>query len=53
MQAFEKFDLIAIIGELMHLVTVLLPREIGAIEQCLPELADYISSLSVRTQIHQ
>lgn len=36
-----------LLGQLLHLVTQLLPREIGAMHQCLPEFADRIAMSSL------
>ena len=33
-----------LLGQLLHLVTQLLPREVGAVAQCLPELASYVAT---------
>lgn len=36
-----------LLGQLLHLVTQLLPREVGTMHQCLPEIADRIAMSSL------
>ena len=33
-----------LLGQVLHLATLLLPHEIGSLSQCLPELADHIAT---------
>ena len=33
-----------LLGQILHLTTLLLPHEIGAVSQCLPELAEHIAT---------
>ena len=33
-----------LLGQVLHLATLLLPHEIGSVSQCLPELAEHIAT---------